>query len=331
MCIAIYKPAGVPVPDDATLERCYEANEDGAGVAYPCADGVQIVKGFKSLAEFLAFVKSQDFQQTTMLLHFRIGTHGVKDGAVHTHPFPIGKSKEAMEEVISVHDRALIHNGIMYEFGYDLEISDTMAFCRDVATEVLALATLKNGRKMIESIIGHSKLAVMERDGSVAMFGTWIFDQGIYWSNQSYKPYAKANSCDPRTWGNASYTTPLADYEDDGWVFRGGKWVNEMDLDEVCDSMFMSDLVIQYMEDDGFLSETLQGAIRKKADKIIIPHGTKTRPIGMTMDEWDTWVCNELINGNISWNQFYVYASDLEIHDEEDCKWVELDPTKEVA
>lgn len=330
MCIAIYKPAGVPVPDDATLIRCYEANDDGAGVAYPCADGVQIVKGFKSCDEFISFVKSQDFYQTTMLLHFRIGTHGVKDGAAHTHPFPIGKSNKEMEQLVSVHDRALIHNGIMYDFGYDNEVSDTMAFCRDSAEAVLSLASVKNGKKMIESIIGYNKIAVMEKDGSVAIYGTWIFDQGIYWSNASYKPFSTAYACDPRTWGNAVNSSEF-EYEDDDYIFKNGKWIHREDMFDIDGDVFFSDLIIECIEDDGVVPDAVQEKIRECASKLDVAKDSVVRPIGMTMDEWDTWVSCEFINGDISLNQLYAYTSDFRIHPEEDCDWVELDPSKEVA
>lgn len=324
MCIAIYKPAHVPMPSDEILERCWDANEDGAGMCYPCKSGVQIVKGFKSFDQFLAFTKSKPFDKCNVLLHFRIGTHGDTTGAKHTHPFPIGRTVEEMESTNIVVGRALIHNGILYNFGYDKAISDTMAFCRDVATQVLALRELPAGVEMIEDILGTNKIAVMEKDGEVATYGTWILDKGIYWSNTSYK-YARysagsVSSCDPRTWGTSGkwggYTSRFdmeADLEnDDKFIDVSGSEVDD-ESSAPSGEQFWSDYIAELMIDMDTMHSTELELLREQAVKLDIPEGTRVRPLGMTHYEFDVWVSYQFMSKRITLEQFIGYCDNLYI------------------
>ena len=337
MCIAIYKPAHVPMPSDEILERCWDSNSDGAGMSYPCKSGIQIIKGFKSFDQFLAFTKSQPFDKCNVLLHFRIGTHGDTTGPKHTHPFPIGRTVEEMESTNIVVARALIHNGIMYEFGYDKAISDTMAFCRDVATEVLALRSLPAGKDMIESILGTNKIAVMEKNGDVETYGTWILDKGIYWSNSSYKwaRYSSGvSSCDPRTWGTAGvagksatsgkyggYTSRFdmeADLEADEGGYSERFLSNSLDMEEEVDSLpddcqFWSEYIGELMIDMETMHATELELLREQAASLDIPEGTRIRPMGMTHYEFDTWVCYQFMTKRISLDQFVGYCENMSI------------------
>lgn len=327
MCIAIIKPAGIAMPSDEILTRCWERNDDGAGMAYPCESGIQIIKGFKSLEEFLVFTKSQDFSICNVLLHFRIGTHGDKQGAKHTHPFPIGKSVEEMESTNIVVDRALIHNGIMREFGYDKAISDTMAFCRDAAEQVLALGKLTAGRDMIESILGYNKIAVMEKDGNVIHYGDWIYDQGIFWSNSSYEEirWGRA-SCDPRTWGTANPVSgkklgTIYDYEDDLTDAEEAYEMAEVEDPRIykpCEGgYFWSDYVVEILEELRELPVEDELRLIQQATDLGFSPDTKVRPAGVTIWEFDCWVTAKFINKEITINQFASFMENLSIPEAE--------------
>ena len=322
MCIAIVKPAGISMPSDEILTRCWEANDDGAGMAYPCKSGVQIIKGFKSLEEFLEFTKSQDFSICNVLLHFRIGTHGDKQAAKHTHPFPIGRTVEEMESTNIVVERALIHNGIMSEFSYDHSISDTMAFCRDAAKQVLALSKLTAGDDMIESILGYNKIAVMEKNGNVKLHGKWIFDAGIHWSNTSYKEDRWSfASCDPRQWGTAT-TTGVKKY---GTIYdyeaEREEWPDATDDVDLAKpnryGTYWSDFVIELLEKFSDLDSADFKVLEELASKLNIPEGTRERPMGMTFFEWDAWGTWQYLNQKITLEQFFVLNKNLEIQEEE--------------
>ena len=73
MCIAIYKPEGHLIPQE-TLERCFNANPDGAGYMFHKNDKLYIKKGFFTFKEFWSSYKRDKSKQT--VIHFRIKTHG---------------------------------------------------------------------------------------------------------------------------------------------------------------------------------------------------------------------------------------------------------------
>ena len=106
MCVAIIKPMGRDLPTDDILERCFQKNLDGAGIAYQNKNktGFNIVKGlityknFKDkLTEIVGAMGGEEkAKERLILLHFRIGTHGSKSDPKHTHPFPLsGKTEKS--------------------------------------------------------------------------------------------------------------------------------------------------------------------------------------------------------------------------------------------
>lgn len=203
MCIAIIKFADSPLPTLEQLQNCANTNSDGAGLCYPTTNGkIQIVKGLQSAEEVHDFLQTQDFTKVPMMLHFRIGTHGVKNGPKHTHPFPIGQSTEKMEELVHLCSSAVMHNGIMGKFGYDKAISDTMAFARDALPAILKMPASARDAVLSDVLGTYNKIAYMSSNGTITKVGTWIEDGGLLWSNQSYKSYSTASS-DPRKWGFA--------------------------------------------------------------------------------------------------------------------------------
>lgn len=199
MCIAVVVPAGIKLPPREQIRIMWRNNADGAGLCYPAVDGkIQIVKGFDNPDEFIAFLEQQfpNWKATNNLfLHFRIGTHGAIVPE-HTHPFPIGASLDAMEQLCSSVDVAVMHNGVMYEWGDDLSMSDTMAFAQNF------LGALKlehpGSRGIIEDAIGAwNKIAIMHHDRYELYGKGWINDGGRIYSNAGYKPVARGY-CDPR-------------------------------------------------------------------------------------------------------------------------------------
>lgn len=205
MCIAIVKPAGAPVPSLATLQACADSNGDGAGISYPCVGNkVQIIKGMSSAEEVFDALNAQDFTQVPVMIHFRIGTHGLRTDAKHTHPFPVGAATEVMEKLAHQCDHAVMHNGIMNAFGYDKAISDTMAFARDFLGHVINHMDNPGVRAAVDGVLSWDKLAIMMANGRVYRFGKWIESDGIFYSNESFRTLGGA---DPRKWGKCDTWT----------------------------------------------------------------------------------------------------------------------------
>jgi glutamine amidotransferase len=182
MCIAIYKPEGSIVPYK-TLQRCYDANPDGAGFMYVENKKLHMQKGF---FEFKDFWKAyHEHQGKQAVIHFRIKTHGPIN-TDNCHPFLVNKGL------------GFVHNGIISGFGKD-ELSDTRHFNEEIikplATKWGNLSIFQPAIKsLIESRIGYSKLIFLDRFGNYDIFnedkGSW--DDKIWYSNTSYKPVAVA-------------------------------------------------------------------------------------------------------------------------------------------
>lgn len=180
MCIAICKPEGVIIPT-SHLEACFQNNPDGAGFAYAENDKLTIHKG---LMTFDAFTKAfKEHKEKAAIIHFRITTHGDTD-EYNTHPFEVGKNL------------AMIHNGVInaVDRKEDLTKSDTYHFNTQILNPLYKRDSrfiFKNHfKELIKHYIGYSKLVFINNKGHFQIIneqaGTW--DEGVWYSNTSYKP-----------------------------------------------------------------------------------------------------------------------------------------------
>jgi glutamine amidotransferase len=178
MCIAIYKPAGKIISKES-LAQCFKTNPDGAGFMYAKDKELYYDKGFFTFDEF--YEEYSKIEQEQCLIHFRIKTHG-PISVDNCHPFMVNKGL------------GFIHNGIIGGYG-SADVSDTRHFNAAVlkplvskyGNSVLQMPAIKD---LIESRIGYSKLAFLDRHGNYELFnedkGVW--DNDIWYSNNSYKP-----------------------------------------------------------------------------------------------------------------------------------------------
>lgn len=198
MCIAIASPAGVNPPDLNTLHICWENNQDGAGFAYPLPNnqGVKIMKGFMSWNDFKVawkqFTKTYDVKNNTVLIHFRIATHGSR-GQDMTHPFPIQYDDGALKKTEYVSDYAVIHNGIcscVNQYRNSIGLSDTATFCKEYLTLFKDISKdwlrSKSTMSLIYKMID-SKMAIIDKTGYLAMTNGFEEFNGNFFSNTSYK------------------------------------------------------------------------------------------------------------------------------------------------
>lgn len=217
MCIIITKAAGVALPEQRVLKRCYESNPDGAGLAWQDARTGQIHlhKGFMTFSAFIKthrrLAKAYDLTACNVIYHFRIATAGdVLPGL--THPFPVTASISDLIAPRLTPRLAVAHNGHISNTAADAysyysrygyggytrpggaadDVSDTAAFIRD---ELAALA--KDFPRFYESpallaLIQArvtSKLAFLTPSG-IYRTGAFVHDEptGLYFSNGGYKP-----------------------------------------------------------------------------------------------------------------------------------------------
>lgn len=179
MCIAIYKPEGKLIPYD-TLKRCFNANSDGAGYMFHKNGKLHVFKGYFTMEDFWKAYKKD--QKKECVIHFRIKTHG-EINEENCHPYRVNDNL------------AFVHNGVIS--GYtDPKKSDTWLFNEDILQPFVRrwgnLEIFEDPiKKLIESRIGYSKLIFMDNQGNTKIFnedkGNW--DDGVWYSNNSYKPY----------------------------------------------------------------------------------------------------------------------------------------------
>ena len=203
MCIIVYKPKNQKMPTLTTLKNCFKNNPDGAGYMLAHDGQVVIHKGLMTFEDFTndlhAYVHEHkiDLEKTPLVMHFRITTQGgVQKGL--THPFPIVDNYDDMKKLDTTAQIALAHNGIIYPCT-DARVkdhNDTMQFCKDYMTNIVAndnyWSSSDKKVKIVQKIIGSSKLAIMHANGFVKLIGQFTYDNGIFYSNSSYS-YSYSN------------------------------------------------------------------------------------------------------------------------------------------
>lgn len=196
MCIIVAKPAGIQCPSLETLETCFNANPDGAGLMWADGDQVRIIKGFMEFDEFASTLKALgDVTNTGLVMHFRITTHGGTRPEC-CHPFPLTDDDTALRALDICAPLGVAHNGVIHGQATDATTSDTMAYIRDVLAPLQRmtgdLLASDDAMTVVESTVG-SKLAFLEPDGAITTVGDFIEENGVFFSNSSFKPA-------PRMW-----------------------------------------------------------------------------------------------------------------------------------
>lgn len=209
MCIIVYKPQGKQLPSTETLRACWDNNPDGAGIMWAAGDHVSIRKGCMEWPAFLEALdevtSSIDVEDTPMALHFRIATHGaVVPGCCH--PFAVKDSFAKMRSAEIEAAFGFMHNGALSGLKTDDAISDSMAFAKAVLAPPKAMSDDFLGDKralcIIENSTQGSRFLLMPKTGLVRIFGNWVEDHGILYSNGNFKPRF---SCEPALFDNLVY------------------------------------------------------------------------------------------------------------------------------
>jgi hypothetical protein len=190
MCVIALKLEGVKLPTDDHLRNCELRNRDGIGIALHRKNATEILikKDFKDVEILISWLKENVKPEDTCMIHFRFATHGLKDEG-NRHPFPITKNKEMMRQTELVCQMAMVHNGVISQYGTETKFSDTQQFVMDI----LAEEAIKNNigvpavQKLISNYIEKDRLAIMLNAGMVWMWGEWIKVDDIFYSNDSYE------------------------------------------------------------------------------------------------------------------------------------------------
>jgi hypothetical protein len=178
MCIAILNKNGII--SESIIRTCADNNPDGMGMAWIESGTIKTFKSMKDIDKIISLYQSIRLDnESPIMLHFRIGTHGKKDVS-NVHPFHIG------ENIV------MCHNGIVDTPILKPDMSDTFHLS-------LFLSKLKTIENLIdinsieflftETFCGdYSKLIFLDNDGRFSIanedIGHWIGD--TWYSNKTY-------------------------------------------------------------------------------------------------------------------------------------------------
>ena len=189
VCIAILKPKDSEISNE-TLRECWNSNPHGAGFMYAKNNRVIVRKELKHFERFLKQYRKHEKLGGKMVIHFRIMTHGKLDYK-NTHPH-------------QVNDKTwLVHNGVISQHSYkNSKLSDTVKFCKMLAGLPVDFMQSKPTLKLIGGYIDTDKIILMDTSGKTRIInedeGVW--DEGIWYSNQSYCPINYAQYGSTRNW-----------------------------------------------------------------------------------------------------------------------------------
>lgn len=191
ICICVVKPKGASLPSKEIFTNCFNSNPDGAGFLYVVDGIVNIEKGFMVFEDFWNRITSIniDKKNTLMGFHFRIKTHGTVSPE-NTHPFPVSTEMQDLKQLSFQSEKAIIHNGVISKFKGTLYNSDTQEFVTEFLAPLNEGASDWLDNKPLTRLVYNvleSKMAVFTKDGRCKLFGEWTKDNGIYYSNTSYK------------------------------------------------------------------------------------------------------------------------------------------------
>lgn len=214
MCVIAIKPKGIDLPTAERLEKMWNSNKDGAGIAYVHEGKVYLEKGFMEKEDFDKrwAELNEEFDLKNMLvgIHMRVKTAGAVEPS-KCHPFPVSDKDEVLNTLKYTGDKVIFHNGTITkykEYGKDA-LSDSQNFIKKVLSPIQDLDSewFDNAHwaTIAEKIIGKSRIVVLNEDETFRLFGEgWILEEqdgGIWYSNEYYEKERKKRTT-TTTYGN---------------------------------------------------------------------------------------------------------------------------------
>ncbi len=172
---------------DKELQACIETNEDGTGFAY-WNNSWNITKGYFEKDEIIA--KYNEIKQYfPHVLHSRIATHGIISKE-NCHPFPCSGENVCFE--LNTKRDWLFHNGIWLHEKTEKCDSHLLANLLSIHNHTL-LKSFEDSNRF---------LYIKHNERYPILYGTWIKDYKIMFSNSSYISFDYMKQID---WENHYY------------------------------------------------------------------------------------------------------------------------------
>lgn len=198
MCLIIAKPKGLPMPGRKAMKRWFYKYPDGFGLAFQDKGQVRVLKGamdihkmFKVVDIMKGYLRQDDktVEDVDVVIQFRYAITG-SPCPEFCHPFPIAKEREALDSLNVLADKALAHNGTIWEYnqtGYTAsweDVNDAQEFIRDYLVDMGDSIWNVGVQALIEQHT-YSKFAILSRKG-IAYIGKFIESGGYWYSNDGY-------------------------------------------------------------------------------------------------------------------------------------------------
>ena len=186
MCVIIHKPAGIQLGKSSSdllriLQDAAAMNRDGFGIqAWDKQSGGKLVTNWKHATDQAKILEvaytNLDRVDLEVVAHWRLATHGEIIEA-NCHPFPINSKL------------SFFHNGVLSGFGSvqkGREKSDTLDFVESVLRPQFGRWRSKPSEWHSKLLAKHSlgqRFAVTNHRGEVWRFGSWVEQDGVWYSN----------------------------------------------------------------------------------------------------------------------------------------------------
>lgn len=198
MCIIAVSKKGVRQPNTEELKTMFQRNPDGAGYMFLNKNGdVEIHKGFMTWEDFEQAMKVQKFTKDDVVIyHFRIATQGGINREM-CHPFPLTDKLEQTTFLDCVGPCGVAHNGIIpiTTDRRNKNYSDTALFIVRYLSQMITGPGTLTDRAVLDEVerLARSKFAILDKYGNIATIGDFIEDDGILYSNATYRKITYRN------------------------------------------------------------------------------------------------------------------------------------------
>lgn len=224
MCIAfvIPKEESFQLPSDEEWARMEEQNPDGGGLGWAEQGSARWLKGLtgKEIQNHL------DILPRPLFVHFRLGSVDPKRDPALTHPFPI--TRAVSSDLSGFAPSIMMHNGHWYGWQQAYTHACWVRAMPDGPwsdTRFAAFLMARHEHSRVFSEMGtKNKVAIMNHRGDFTLLGDWVKEQGILYSNLTWKHvtplFISRKSQDGYGWkydGDGGWTNPYGDTR---------RWVN---------------------------------------------------------------------------------------------------------
>lgn len=287
MCVIVYKPAKVNLPD-SVLNDCFTSNPNGAGYTIIWERNKFLTrKGFMSIDDLKNDLNRvvSDFTPYGLILHFRIMTSGIVN-PINTHPYPITHKPDLFTQTELTNIPVIYHNGILFgvkqSWSNDInEYSDSFLLARDVLSR-----TDGTGIQNVLSLIANTtnnKFCYVNTHGTVFLFGTFTKHDDVFYSNMYW------NEPEPikYSWG---------EWTGSSWTYKQNKTpLKSTFTGNTCKSC-QSTLFAWERYDDGLCRDCHNDELKAKSTAIIKSNGVNLcASCGIQLMEHEKYYCDDCL------------------------------------